>query len=165
MPIDLTKSEIEVLVDRINQVNLTNIDYRSITVGNPTMVNGELTSIVITGKPNSGITGSATLRYNRKNIATLIGSRNKVFTQDSAITTRDLVNKINTEYGIKLDADDIVDVALPVFSNGTPGETLNFTLTIAPTSLLYIGAVTLTLRRRDIVMSDLITNTTLGDMS
>lgn len=165
MPIDLTKTELEVLVDRINQVNLTNIDYRTITVGAPTVVNGELTSIVVTGKPNSGITGSATLQYNRKNIATVIGVRNKTFTQDTAINIRDLTDKINLEYGIKLDPEDIVDGLLPVFSAGTPGEMLTFTLTIAPGSLLYTGSVVLTLRRRDILLTDLISTTTLGDMT
>lgn len=166
MPIDLKKPELEVLVDRINQVNLTNLDYRLITVGVPTVNTGaNNTRIIVSGKPNSGVNGSVPLTYNRKNIDTVIGNRNKTFTQDNAVTTRDLVAKINLEYEINLDAEDIVSAPLPVFPNNMPGQTLPFTLTIAPGSLLYIGNVILNLRSRDISLSDLITSVEIGDIT
>lgn len=167
MPIDLTKSEIEVLVDRINQVNFTNIDYRTIEVGVPNVVStgGPNTSITVTGKPNSGINGSAVLRYNRKNIDLVIGSKNKTFTKDAAVTTKDLVPKINIEYGINLGEEDVVDVALPAFPTNAPNQTITFTLNISPGSLLYAGNVILTLRSNDVNLSDIITHLDLGNIT
>lgn len=136
-------------------------------VGIPNVATGGSTntSISLTGKPNSGINGSAVVRYNRKNIDLVIGNKNKTFTKEVAVTTRDLVPKINLEYGIKLDLEDVVDAPLPAFPTNAPNQSIPFTLTIAPGSLLYMGSVQLTLRSNDISLSDIITTLDLGNIT
>lgn len=165
MPVDLNKTELEVLVEKINKVNFTNIDFQTVTVGQPIVNTGgnNNTKILVTGKPNTNITGSVLLSYNRKDINTIIGDKNRVFIVDGALTTRDLLSKINSEYNINLDAEDIVSVPLPAFVETTPGQTTSFTLTIDPGSLLYTGTTNLFMRGRELMLNTIITNTDLGD--
>lgn len=166
MPINLTQTPKQILVSLINQDNGTALSEEMLVFGTPATHSGaKNTSIVATAAPDMGYTGSVTFNYNRLNIANIPGTRSKVFSQGTNVNISDLIPLINSRYQINLTANDFTQALLPTFTLQTPNQLLDFVLTIKSTSLIYYGSVTLQLRRADINLNTIITNTNLPDLT
>ena len=168
---DYTQLPAQCLVSLINDANGTTITPAQITFGPPTPINGlRNTEIVVTSVPAASVPagttplppGSVAVTYNRLNLNAIPGVRNTSFSNSSATNISDLLPQINAAYKINLTAADIIDAPLPIFTSNIPNETIGFVLVAAPGSLVFIGAVELTLINTSVQLSSIITNTVLN---
>lgn len=169
MAIDFTKSCKEVLLQRINQDNGTSFTANMVDFGVPTPIAGVVeaagarnTTILIMPRAGSGLKGSVTLSYRRRNLNQFENSANNTFTKGGAIKIIDLLATIRTQLGIGLDEDDILDGVLPIFTGVLPNATMPFFLEASPACLAYVGKCMLYVRRQDIDLSSIITVPNLG---
>lgn len=164
--IDFTESPQEILAAMINRDNGTTFVASQLDFGTPEVnVGVKNTKITVSAKVGSGFSGSVQVIYDRINLAQVPGVRGTVFTTDGEVAIAHLIPKINAAYQINLSLADIVDAPLPIFSGATPNQTLTFTLMATATCLIYQGSLTLSIRRQNIALGDVITDTVLGDLT
>lgn len=166
MATDFTKPALQILVDLINATNgtsltLTDIDFSACAA---TGGGNRNTGVTITAKPNTGYTGHRDLTYDRVDLASIPGSRSKVFQLGSAVSAKDLLPALNAAYGLNLTTDDIIDDPMPTFTGGDPAEQEPFTLRAKATSYIYRGSVVLTMDANDVDLQNLITTTELNGL-
>lgn len=165
MVINYTKPSKDVLVQKVNRDNGTSLTADMVDFGVPgpsgTIPN---TKVVMTARPNSGFSGQVAITYNRRNLANFAQQPVTTFSVNDATRVVDLLAAINQQYQVNIAADEIEDAPLPVFSGPTPGATLPFVLKALAGSLMYQGQVTLQLRRRDILLSDIVLVPVLADV-
>jgi len=168
---DYSQLPAQCLVSLINDANGTTITPAQVTFGTPAPINGlRNTEIVVTSVPASLVPvgtpalppGSVALTYNRLNIDTIPGVRNRSFSNRGVVNISDLLPQINKTYGINLTLADINDAPLPLFVNNIPNETIGFELVAAPGSLVFIGSTVLKLINTSVQLSAIITNTVLN---
>jgi hypothetical protein len=165
MSVNLAQSAKKILIDLINQDNGTTLVESALTFGVPAAHAGAKNTVVqATATPDAGYTGTINVFYNRINLALIPGTRSKIFTVGTNVNLVDLIPAINARYLINLTPDDYINIALPVFSGATPNQLLDFNVTIKSTSLIYFGTLILQLRRADISLTTIITDTTLSDL-
>lgn len=167
MAINFTKASNEIIVDLINQSQTpeTELTTAQLVLGVPAdNTGGGLgdTMLEVTASAAAApIVGSVVVTYNRVDISTVVGTKGIVFDVTSETQYSDLLTAINARYGISLVAADIEDGALPEAT----AEGTSATLTIAATSLVFKGTLSITLDVPDQPLSGVITNTELNGLT
>lgn len=164
---DFTKPQKEIVVDLINHTNESNIAHVDINLDMPTPTEDEQVSVEITPVPGSGYGGQVTVFYNRLDIqvfSDIVSPDGIVIPQGEAVTLVDLLPQINTQLGIALTANDVVDVPIEGW-DGTPASFLDLYLDMAEHSLVYYGSLKVTIDDNDIPLSSVITNVVLEGLN
>jgi hypothetical protein len=168
MATDFKKSDVQILVDLINETNAgVALTTEVVTFGLPSVATGgseRNTDITVTAVEDSGYINSKNLNYNRVDLATIPGTRSVEFPKGDAVKISDMILEINAKYGINLTANDFVDGPLPDFVGGMPNEKLEFQVSAAANSLIYQGSVFLKLAAEDLDLAVIITNPVLNGL-
>lgn len=165
--IDLTQTPKALVLALINRVNGCSLTETDVTFGVPTTVtadsDGRNTSLTVTATEESDyVTGDqVTVTYRRIPLSDLVsGLATSAYTFTIYGTTNisDILESINTVFGINLTTDDFVDAQIAA---GTAKDTVEFTLAAADGSLVYQDSVTLYAYYSAAKLSDIITDTVL----
>lgn len=152
MSLTLNKSPADILFQLINAANQTNYKSSDFTLSDPIQVKPEsdpaITQITMQPTNTSMIFGSTTLTYNRFDISKILSSKQFQILALTEKNLSDIINEVNTDYGINLTSDDFVDIALPVIDQLNPNVTRFVTVTINPNSIMYYGSYNLQLGSR-----------------
>ncbi len=163
---DFTKPDLQILLDQINEDNTSSLTTSLVTFGAVAVDGGGIrnSNITATSTIGSGYSGNVAFKYDRVDLATIPGARSTTFQAGDATHISDLIEEINTAYQLNLTVADFVDVVIPAFPGDAPHETQQITLTASATSLIYRGALVLTVDANDIPLSSVITTTTLNGL-
>lgn len=148
MSSDLSQSGSTLVFDLINSANPTlpngPLSPSNTTLGTPTVTGSTPnTSLGITAVNGEGYTGTDEVLYNRIDIGAMFTSWGVTATVSSGASYTnavDLLPTLNSQYGLDLQASDIVDGAI-----GASSFPSTYTLAIATGSLTYIGELAVTL--------------------
>ena len=165
MPSDLTQSGEQIVIDLVNQANV-NLDFQvgDLAFGTPEPADSEVfnTVVEVQGTGTTTYVGPTNLFYNRIDLATLFAAISLSFEDDPGayISHYDIIQQLNTTYGLSIDEDSIV----PGTVVRTPGETeVTFNIVAATSSLVYTGQMTVTITDIAVVSAWTVTfDTTLG---
>ncbi len=137
------------IFDQINQTANLRLSAFDFTLGSPSAAPLDPTysfntQISLTGNPLSGYNGTAVYYYNRLNIANILAAQTADLTFTSTtMSLSDLLPQLNTAYGMDLNVDDIIDVAIPgltVNSQNVITSNSELPISINPASLKYYGS-------------------------
>jgi hypothetical protein len=174
---NFTEASEQIVIDLINNDNSSALTEALITFGLPTTTTGTSparnTQVTITAVAGSGYTGSVTVQYNRVDLSTLPTintSAQTVFSLGDAVNISDLIDEINTAFGINLSNantqnPDFVDGPLPTFTGGIANEEHPFNVVADENSLVWINQMTLTVQANDIALSTVVTNLVLNGLT
>lgn len=84
--------------------------------------------------------GKVTLTYHRVNFMWLLSGAQMVLSGPSAVTTQILLDKIRLKTGYTMEIDDLV---VEQYDPLPKGQMRTLTVTVAPTSLRYVGEITI----------------------
>ena len=162
---DFKKLPKQIIVDLINYDNDTNLVEELLTFGTPVVTTAPFnTSLVVSSVPDSNYIGSVTLKYDRIDIATLLGSKSINIPVGSATKVSDLIPIINNRFNINLTSDDYVDKYLPTLELNDINEIKSFNITINPNSLIFIKELNLYAVSSEILLSSVITRIVLNGL-
>jgi hypothetical protein len=151
MATDFTKAPKDILVDLINETNGTALAPVDLELGEVTPLPivplpGQdappVTLACILAQPgvDSVFRGETLLMYRRIHVAkALLGLPPFVAARGSAEKVSQLLPQINARFGYNILPEDVVDADLEPSVDAE--EEVPFTLTIAPDSLIYVGAI------------------------
>jgi hypothetical protein len=166
--IDFTEEPEEVLVDLINIYNGTRFTTGQLLFGMPQPYPSDPkhnTSLVVYAKKKSGYKGQVTMKYQRLDINQQIGvGESTVFEIGNATNLSDLIGAVNSQLGIRLDADDFLDAPL-VLRPGGETNLYQQNLVILDYSLLYVGALAMTIKTNELALKDVILKPVLNAFS
>ena len=162
---DFKKLPKQIIVDLINYDNDTNLVEELLTFGIPVVTTTPFnTSLVVSSVPDSNYIGSVTLKYDRIDIATLLGSKSINIPVGSSTKVSELIPTINDRFGINLTPDDYVDRDLPTLALNDVNEIKSFNITISPNSLIFIKELNLYAVSSEILLSSVITRIVLDGL-
>ena len=143
MPLTLTKAPADILFQLINEANQTNYRASDFTISTPIQVKPatepSLTSINIQPISTANIFGSSSLTYNRMDISAILSSQQFQILATTGVNLSDIIDEINSDYGINLTASDFIDMVLPVIDPLNPNVARFVTVAINPNSIMYYG--------------------------
>ncbi|QVW55801.1 hypothetical protein pEaSNUABM9_00220 [Erwinia phage pEa_SNUABM_9] len=118
----LNKTSDLLVLDFINEKNPdADLELGKIKLGDPTPATGDSpdrnTSMVLTARKNSGYIGDQTVTYDRLDGTNLFRNVTAYLDVKSPKKTEDLLDTLNSQYGLKLTADDIVSATIPDGTN------------------------------------------------
>lgn len=152
-PIDITKPATELLIEQFNVLNNTNLNHNDFLFSTPetasiaaTEIN---TKVILSPKVSSGYYTDREFYYRRIDVAELFNN-DKVeitFTEDDE-NLSDIIDQVNTKYGIYLQSSDYVDVPLPDYSELATNPNPSIVVAINPESYIYVGTGNLVLGER-----------------
>lgn len=149
-PIDIEKSQIEILMDQINVINNLNLDADDFIFGLPqptTLTLSDInTKVTITPKITSGFFNTRDIHYKRIDVAQLFNNDLIEIIVTTETMLSELIDQVNEKYGINLTTDDYLDTALPTPDPLVPNPTV--TVAIRPESYIYVGTGGLILGER-----------------
>lgn len=120
------------------------------------------TSMLITAKDQYSLyQGSVTVYYHRMDLQELIRQTPLLADVMEANTTMDVVASLNKKYGLILTADDIVSRPLTTEEKDLDNP-ISVTLEAVPTSLGWIGSVSVGMRRGGYKLGDYLTDVTVS---
>lgn len=149
IPSDLTKDAATLLFELINGDNPNQkngaFTAANVTIGAPASLTNDPsaknTTMVLTAIPGKGYVGSQTVKYNRLDLFDVLirkGFPAPTVTNNTFTLASHLLPSLNSQFGLNLQAEDIIDEALPAADdNGN----ISYSLQIAAGSLAYMGAV------------------------
>lgn len=145
-----TRSAQQIIVDLLNADNSNNgvtITPAQVSFGVPVPNNTQgaayNTSLTLSGSANSGISGNINITYNRVALSVVPGNLSTTIPVLGFSKISDTLPTVNAAYGINLAPADIVDGALPAFSDPVPLQYQTITLKASGTSLVFNGSVDL----------------------
>lgn len=124
------------LLDFINIATDSNFTLYNVDVGQPT-VNGNLTEVVLTGKPWGGLEGTLTCQYQRTALADIDLSAHS-FTLVTGHDIREVIPQLNA-LGWQVTADEFYEAPVSALVDG------KFPLTAKESSYRYSGSINLTI--------------------
>lgn len=145
MSTSLNKPSVDLIIDLINVANSTSLNSTKISFEVPSVLsndpNNHNTGVKVVAVKGSGYIGDVDVTYNRLDIGLLF--KNIALNLDVAkpATTKDLLPKLNSKYGLGLTIDDIEDNAVDMSGDGPHTHTI----VMKVASLAYIGQVTTTI--------------------
>lgn len=145
MSTSLNKPSVDLIIDLINVANSTSLNSTKISFEVPSVLsndpNNHNTGVKVVAVKGSGYIGNVDVTYNRLDIGLLF--KNIALNLDVAkpATTKDLLPKLNSKYGLGLTIDDIEDNAVDMSGDGPHTHTI----VMKVASLAYIGQVTTTI--------------------
>lgn len=149
-PIDIEKSQIEILMDQINVLNNVNLNHNDFIFSLPSTASFALsdinTKVTITPKITSGFFNSRDIYYKRIDVAQLFNNDLIEIVVTTETLLSEIIDQVNDKYGINITAADYVDVPLPVPDPLIPNPTV--TVAIKPESYIYVGTGGLILGER-----------------
>jgi hypothetical protein len=163
MSLDFTKTGQEILVDQINADNPAAALTTAKVQFSAPWSNYEAdkatynTVVMITPVLGQGFTGPVRYPYNRIDLATLVTDSNRSLDAGTAVHLSDMIDRINTALGVKLESPTVADPSNGVVA--APGDyrdiilpqptakksSVDFVLTADPASLVFMGSAILTL--------------------
>jgi hypothetical protein len=163
---DFTKSDIQILIDQINEDNVSSLTPALIAFSPVSVSDGGVRNSVITAtaQAGSGYSGSVDFLYNRVDLATVPGARSTQFQVGDAVSLADLIDEINVAYQLNLTDADFENVEIPAFPGAEPHETQVITLAAKASSLIFVGSMQLTIDANEIPLSAVVTTTTLNGL-
>lgn len=169
MATDFTKAPAAIIVDLINEDNPGHgLTTELLTLGVPAAAPGgspvRNTQLRVTAAPGSGYVGFVDVLYDRVDMADIPGLMSKIFPVGNAVNVADLIPEVNARYGINITSSDFVDAPLPAATGGIPNEQVDFVVTAAADSLVWLGSLTLKYQVDEIELSTVITTTTLNGL-
>lgn len=164
---DFTKSDVQILIDQINEDNTSALTTALVSFGAVAIDGGGIrnSNITATAAGGSGYTGSVQFKYNRVDLASVPGSRSTTFQVGNSVNLSDLIDEVNVAYQLNLTAADFIDIPIPAFPGTQPHETQNINLAAKATSLIFRGTLVLTIDANDVPLSSVITTTTLNGLT
>jgi hypothetical protein len=151
-PIDLNKTDEEILMDQINAENSTNLDYSDFIFSVPVPASIPLTDIntkiTLTPRVTSGYIKPRDIFYKRIDLAQVFNNNDIDIIVDTEEDLSDLINQINEKYGINLRTGDYLDVAVPAIDPLNPVLNRQVVVQAHPESYLYVGTGNLILDPR-----------------
>lgn len=145
----LSKDQVLALVNEQNPgLNLT---FEKVTFGEPVAASGEAperdTELVLTGIPGKGFKNTATILYNRIDLAQFEVQVPSQIQVTGDVTLQNILDGFNEFYGANLQLDDVRnDITLPADLTSEPQQ---FTLIAAAKSFAYRGQVVLSVQAAD----------------
>lgn len=145
----LSKDQVLALVNEQN-VGL-NLTHEKVTFGEPVAASGEApernTELVLTGIPGKGFKNTATILYNRINLADFEIQMPSAVQVEGDVTIQHILDGFNAFYGANLQLNDVrPDMTLPGDLTSTPQQ---FVMTAAAGSFAYRGQVTISIQQAD----------------
>lgn len=146
---DLSLSGEELLLQLVNEANPSPpygpFTAGSFTLSTPTALTNDLTGknsyITLTAIEGSGYYGTQNVKYNRLDLQGVLidlGQALVSFQNNNFVQATDILETINSTYGLNLMEGDVVNEALPAANtNGV----VNYTLQVSDTSLTYTGGL------------------------
>lgn len=165
----ISKDQVLALLNQSAGLSLTweqiSFDVPAIN-SNPAIVSN--TELVVTGKPDFGYKGTASIYYNRIDLNDFVAiARNPFVIQvdvdpvTGTLTLQDIINGFNVYFGAALQIDDLADTyVLP--TNWADGE--SFTMDANEWSYAYRGSVSFIVRPLDVDIDTAIENNTLDGL-
>ena len=165
---DFTQSDKEIITALILYDNpgvvlpVNLVDYE-----NPTPMTGNYrnTDLTVIPKPDSGFDGQTNVFYDRLDITEFAinanGLEDIVIPIESHTRLSHVIPYINALLGISLTDRDYTDSDLPQFTSNIPNEEKPITIEIRPSSLIYIGQLTIKIRANIIMLNEVIAITYL----
>lgn len=148
---DLTQTGETLILQMANDANPNlsagPLSATNVTLGTVSTLTGTPNSaIALTAVANQGYSGSVTVTYNRLDIQTsvmaVLAPTGATLAKGSFTVVADLLPALNTAYNLGLVADDLANGATVLnLTNGAGSATL----VMAPTSLKYLGTLTVTI--------------------
>lgn len=166
MATDFTKSDVQIIVDLINERNPgLALATDLVTFGLPTLnaTDSRNTKVTVTAVDGSGYKNFKDLLYNRVDMSVIPGARSIEFPKGDAVRISNLIPEINAAFGLNLTTNDYVDADLPLFT-GEPNEKLDFQLAANADSLIYIGSMILKIIAEDLDLAVVIANPILDGL-
>lgn len=178
----LNKTSDLLVLDFINEKNptaaieLTKVSFADPVAKSPedTAADGTNTELLVKSRKNSGYIGDQTVDYNRLNGVSLFRNVTAYLDVKSPKKTEDLLTLLNSQYGLKLTADDIVSATIPDGTNPplqNPDDAdptpVDHTITFADDCLAFIGTIPVKIGPKPQVgerLSLVITNTKLDGL-
>lgn len=161
----LSKDQVLALV---NTQNLgLNLTAEKVTFGVPTAASGEMpernTELVLTGVPGKGFKNTATILYNRIDLAEFEVQIPSQIQVEGDVTIQSILDGFNAFYGANLQLDDVrSDLSLPADLTSTPES---FTLIAAAGSFAYRGQVVISIQMADQDLNTAITKKVLDGLT
>jgi hypothetical protein len=151
----------------INDENLLNLTFDSVSFGVPTAAPGEAperdTELVIEGIPGKGYKGTTTLLYNRIPLQAFEDAVPSAIQVEGDITLQNILNGFNAFYGSNLQLDDIRnDLTMPAELTSTPQQ---WTMIAAAGSYAYRGQVVLSIQAADVDLAVAVTKPVLDGLT
>ena len=162
---DFKKLPKQIIVDLINYDNDTNLVEELLTFGIPVVTEKPFnTSLVVSSVPDSNYVGSVTVKYDRIDISTLLGSKSVNIPVGNATKISQLIPIINERFGINLTPDDYIERDLPSLNVNDTNEIKSFNITIHPNALIFIKELNLYAVSSEILLSSVITRIVLDGL-
>ncbi|WJJ54929.1 hypothetical protein [Xanthomonas phage RTH11] len=143
----------------VNAVNDKQWTAGQLVFANPTTVTGvNNTTVEVSAAAGQVYTGNVTLRYNRVDLDEAPGSESVEFAVEDGLDMTQLITLLRARFNVDLSASDVQSQVLP----SPTLDGVDVTLTAAPGSFLWNGALTITLKSALIPLADVIMQTQLN---
>lgn len=147
-PLDITKTQVQILMEQINVENNTELLASDFTFSAPEVAtilfSDANTKVKLTPKVTSLYYGSRDIFYKRMDISKILSNENvEIIPTPAQTLLSHLIPQINSAFGINLTADDYNDTTLPVVNPVNPDAVLSVVVNIKPTSYLFFGTTNL----------------------
>lgn len=148
---------LEKFVQLFNTANGTNLSAYELDIDKPVALPDagatDNTTVTVHGKMQTGYIGDYTFTYHRVNLPGLFGSiKVALELPQGPATTRQLVESLNRQYGLTVQAEEVVDE--PIVENAA-------TIRISADSYEWVGELPVTINR---VLTDITSVLTDGDL-
>lgn len=169
---DLTKAPRQIILDQVNADNSDlNLLVNEVTFGTPAVETGtKNTSLLLTAVVGSRFLGTQTIYYDRLDLnnirtAAIGAGLSAVFDKDDQMTTiSHVISAVNARFGLNLQTEDFDASAFPTWEM-VPNEQHDVTITAKTGSLIYLGAMTVTLRLPQVDLAVAISANTLNGLN
>lgn len=161
----LSKDQVLALINEKNPgLNMT---HEQVVFGEPVAATGEAperdTELVLTGVPGKGFKNTATILYNRIDLAQFEVQIPSEIQIEGDATIQTILDGFNAFYGSNLQLTDVrSDLTLPADLTSTPEP---FTLIAAAGSYAYRGQVVISIQAADVDLAIAVTNKTLDGLT
>ena len=143
------QAEANLLVDKINYANGSNILYTDFVFGLPTpyaMAGVDAnTQITMTPSAYSNFYGDRTIYYNRMDLGVILNNSAISITAGTNTLLSQLIPAINLAYGINLTSIDYTDQTITPYNPANPDVQASVMIEATSTSLLFTGSYNLNL--------------------
>lgn len=161
----LSKDQVLALVNEKNPT--LHLTFDKVTFGEPVAASGESpernTELVMTGIPGKGFKNTATILYNRINLAEFEIQRPSAIQVEGDVTIQHILDGFNAFYGSNLQLNDVrSDLTLPGELTSTPQQ---FVLIAAAGSFAYRGQVSISIQQADQDLNTAVTTKVLDGLT
>lgn len=150
LPLDITKSPQQILMDKFNATNGLNLSLDDFTFADPISIDETAvsnTKVALTPKLVSQFYNAIDLKYKRLDLTELLSNPSVTVRRTTETKLSDMIPKINAAFGINITADDYYDTDLSILYPDNPDAEIPVTITAKPTSLLFKGSYIFSLNR------------------